>query len=88
MKKNIFKIIWLPLTDYLFLKRCFFCFRVLILVILVQVSSFLSFRLNSYDIYLEILFARMIVFDEFIGSISITFVLVLLFVIIHNLNSK
>ena len=51
-------------------------------------SSFQSFRLNSYDIYLEILFARMIVFDEFIGSISITFVLVLLFVIIHNLNSK
>ena len=51
-------------------------------------SSFQSFRLNSYDISLEILFAGMIVFDKFIGSISITFVLVLLFVIIHNLNSK
>ena len=44
--------------------------------------------LNSYDIYLEILFARMIVFNAFIGSISITFVLFLLFVINHNLNSK
>ena len=40
------------------------------------------------DIDLEILFARMIVFDEFIGSTSITFVLILLFVIIQDLNSK
>ena len=31
---------------------------------------------------------EMTVFNEFIGSISIIFVLVLLFVIIHNLNSK
>ena len=37
-----------------------------------------NIRLNSYDIYLEILFGRMIVFDAFIGSISIIFVLVLI----------
>ena len=44
--------------------------------------------LNSYDIYLEILFARVLVFDAFVGCISIAFVIVLLSVINHNLNSK
>ena len=51
-------------------------------------SSFQSFRLNRYDIYLEILFARKLAFNEYIVSRGITFVLLLLFATIHNLNSR